>query len=74
LKDIKDTIKIRDCSNKSLQKDVNDMRTKYNDAIMHNSDIHQKLNEIRSQIITESIEIKMLQNTIDKLRKETCAV
>lgn len=74
LKDIKDTIKIRDYSNKSLQKDVNDMRTKYNDAIMHNSDIHQKLNEIRSQIITESIEIKMLQNTIDKLRKETCAV
>ena len=72
LKDIKEAVYIRDSSNKALQKDVNNMRVKYNDAIINNNDIHQKLNKLRTEIINESMEMKRLQDTIDKLRTTNC--
>jgi hypothetical protein len=72
LKQIKDTIAIKDCANRSMQKEINTMRAKYNHAQIHNSEVRSKLNKLRTQTIDESLQIKKLQDTVDSLKKSTC--
>lgn len=72
LKQIKDTIAIKDRSNRSLQKTIAEIRTKYNHAQIHNSEVRSNMNILRKQTIDESLKIKKLQDTVDSLKKSTC--
>jgi chromosome segregation ATPase len=72
LKQIKDSIATKDCSNRSLQKTIAEIRTKYNDAQKHNSEVRNNMNILRKQTIDESLKIKKLQDTVDSLKKSTC--
>jgi len=70
LKQIKDSISVRDGMNKSLQVDVNKARQKYNDVIKQETSVVQKINEMRTKTVSESMEIKKLRDAIEKLKKE----
>jgi chromosome segregation ATPase len=72
LKQIKESIAIKDCSNRSLQKTIAEIRTKYNHAQIHNSEVRNNMNVLRKQTIDESLKIKKLQDTVDSLKKSTC--
>lgn len=69
LKQIKESISIRDGINRNLQVDVHKAREKYNKVIRDETNVVNRINEMRNKTVTESIEINKLRESISKLTK-----
>ncbi len=70
LKQIKESISIRDGINRNLQVDVNKAREKYNKVIRDETNVVKRINDIRTKTVGESLEIRKLRESITKLTRE----